>query len=52
MDRAILTTINNLRKNNMAGYFVKDERKLIELLEHLIERNALRGARKMHGLQS
>jgi len=43
MDRAILTAINNLRKNKMAGYFVKDKRELIELLEHLIEKNATVG---------
>ena len=37
MDTAILTTINSLKKHNMAGYFVKDKSELIELLQCLIE---------------
>ena len=36
MDQAIQTTINSLRKNNMAGYFVNNQAELMALLQSLI----------------
>ena len=36
MDAAIQTTMDSLRKNNMAGYFVADENELIKLLQNLL----------------
>jgi len=36
MDKAIQTTIDSLRNNNMTGYFVNDKSELIDLLKVLI----------------
>ncbi|MBE6066768.1 MAG: lactate utilization protein [Clostridium lundense] len=43
VERQVNRTIDNLRKNNMAGYFVKDEVELIELLKELITENSVVG---------
>ena len=44
MNTMIETTIKNLRKNNMAGYFVKDKGELLALLESLISKKSLVGS--------
>jgi len=44
MDATIQKTIKNLRKNNMAGYFVKDKNELIELLQSLIPKQSIVGS--------
>ena len=36
MDKTTQTTINSLKKNNMAGYFVHDKNELINLLSSLV----------------
>lgn len=43
LEKQIERTINNLRKRNMAGFFVKDEVELIKLLKELIDENSVVG---------
>ena len=43
MDTVIRKTISSLRKNNMAGYFVKDRGELIDLLQGLIKKGSTVG---------
>ena len=43
MDTSIQTTIDSLRKNNMAGYFVHDKHACIKLLHTLIPKGATVG---------
>lgn len=43
VEKQVDRTIDNLRKHNMAGYFVKDEVELIELLKELITEDSVVG---------
>ncbi|MBU3144100.1 lactate utilization protein [Clostridium sp. CF012] len=43
IEKQIDRTINNLRKRNMEGFFVKDNKELIELLKKLIAENSVVG---------
>lgn len=43
IEKQVDRTIDNLRKHNMAGYFVKDDVELIELLKELIVENSVVG---------
>lgn len=43
LEKQIERTINNLRKKNMEGYFIKDEDELKELLQELITENSVVG---------
>lgn len=43
VERQVNRTIDNLRKHNMEGYFVKNEIELIELLKELITENSVVG---------
>ena len=44
MDILIEKTIEGLKNNNMAGYFVRDKSQLIELIESLIPKQAMVGS--------
>lgn len=43
LEKQVERTINNLRKKNMEGYFIKDEDELKELLQELITENSVVG---------
>lgn len=43
LEKQVERTINNLRKKNMEGYFIKDEDELKELLQDLITENSVVG---------
>lgn len=43
LEKQIERTIDNLRKRNMGGFFVKDEIELKEILKELIEKNSVVG---------
>ena len=43
IEKQIDRTINNLRKRNMEGFFVKDDRELKELLKQLIDESSIVG---------
>ncbi|WP_097027482.1 lactate utilization protein [Clostridium peptidivorans] len=43
IEKQVDRTIDNLRKHNMAGYFVKDDVELIKLLKELIAENSVVG---------
>lgn len=43
LEKQVERTINNLRKKNMEGYFIKDEDELKELLQELIIENSVVG---------
>lgn len=43
IEKQVDRTIDNLRKHNMDGYFVKDEVELLELLKELITENSVVG---------
>lgn len=43
IEKQVDRTIDNLRKHNMAGYFVKDDIELIELLKELIAESSVVG---------
>ncbi|MPM40993.1 hypothetical protein SDC9_87642 [bioreactor metagenome] len=43
LEKQVERTINNLRKKNMEGYFIKDEDALKELLQELITENSVVG---------
>ncbi len=43
LEKQIERTINNLRKRNMAGFFVKDDVELKELLKEFIDENSVVG---------
>ncbi|WP_186429295.1 lactate utilization protein [Clostridium sp. BSD9I1] len=43
VEKQVDRTIDNLRKHNMAGYFVKDDVELIELLKEIIAENSVVG---------
>ncbi|WP_026887622.1 lactate utilization protein [Clostridium beijerinckii] len=42
-EKQIERTINNLKKRNMAGFFINDEVELIKLLKELIDENSVVG---------
>ncbi|KNF08326.1 hypothetical protein CLPU_8c00910 [Gottschalkia purinilytica] len=43
IDKQIERTISNLKKRNMEGYYVKDEKEIIEKLKELIPENSIVG---------
>ncbi|MFL0196230.1 lactate utilization protein [Clostridium sp. WILCCON 0269] len=42
-EKQVERTINNLRKRNMAGFFVNDDMELKELLKELVDKNSVVG---------